>query len=78
MDANSTVSGGQADNISGRVQEITEQQGWTRREHSCHAGMQAQCGQNASFLQFHLECVHCDFHLRKILITAFSIKIPNF
>lgn len=42
MNANSTVSRGQADNIDGRAQEITEQQKLTGRKHGCHTGMQAQ------------------------------------
>lgn len=47
MDANSTVSRGQADNIDGRAQEITEQQELTGRKHGLHTGTRAQHHQTA-------------------------------
>lgn len=50
MDANSRVSGlggDEANNINGRGQEITEQQGLTRRKNCSHEGVQAQCGRIA-------------------------------
>jgi len=47
MDANSTVSRGQGDNIDGRAHEITEQQKPTGRKHGCHTEMRAQHRQTA-------------------------------
>lgn len=62
LDANSTISLDHTDNGKCPVKEMAEQQGGTRKKHYSRAGMRAPCGQNVSLLQFHLECVHCDFH----------------
>lgn len=42
----------EANNINGRGQEITEQQGLTRRKHCSHEGVQSQCGRTAWFYSF--------------------------
>lgn len=76
MDANSSLSWGQADNINCREQKRTEWQGLDGRQHCYHerlgSGLPARL-----FLQFRSQCVHCDFNLRKILLLAFEIKISS-
>lgn len=70
------LSQGPADNINGRVQEITQQQtDW--KEVPLSGRDVGSESPDCLILQFHLDCVYCDLNLRKIVVLGFEIKIPN-